>query len=145
MPDGVTTAPRPRRVRLGRGSTLLPLRRVELADLDSLGHVNNSRWVDLVQQSVFSALAASGWQATWKPEADRLRMVGIDVEYRSEAVYGQTLKAAVAVTETAQAQAAITVEISADGTAAVCANTTWRWSQEHLSRDVRQVLSALAS
>ncbi len=145
MPDGIATAARPPRIRPPRGGREVRLRPVELADLDSLGHVNNARYVDLAQQAVVSAVAESGWQQSFEPGADYLRMTGIDVEYRTEATYGQLLSAQVEVREVADGGATADVAVVANGTTAACAHTRWQWSGGDLPADPRGALGRLVA
>jgi len=143
MPDGIATAARPPRIRPPGSGRQVRLRPVELADLDSLGHVNNARYVDLAQQSVVSALADCGWQQSFEPAADHLRMVGIDVEYRTEATYGQLLTAQVEVSEVTDDGATAEVAVVADGSTAACARTRWQWSRGRLAPEPRRALDQL--
>lgn len=70
-------------------------RRVEIADLDSVAHVNNAHYAVYVEQAVYDALAARGWRVDPSLRAARLRVQRHDLEYFAEAQYDDQLEAAV--------------------------------------------------
>jgi|SRR5215470_15868033 len=70
-------------------------RRVELADLDSVAHVNNAHYAVYVEQAVYDALAARGWRVDPSLRGARLRVQRHDLEYFAEAQYDDQLDAAV--------------------------------------------------
>lgn len=65
---------------------------VRFADLDSLAHVNNATYLDLLLEGAMGALATAGW------DPDRLRDAGVvpwvrrlDVEYLDAALWGDRI------------------------------------------------------
>lgn len=129
MPDGVSSQQRRRRP---RAASLIAepfsLRRVELADLDSLGHVNNSQYASFVEQALIDALATAGWEPELRPDAPHLRTVDLEIEYLEAALFRQQLTTQVTRSLTSDRELAAAVEIFADGQRAVAATGRWQWS-----------------
>jgi acyl-CoA thioester hydrolase len=140
MPAGVVSEERPTRTRRRREeiTTPLPLRRVELADLDSLGHVNNSHYASFVEQAVFDDLAAAGWTADLRTAAPHLRLTALQIEYSSPALLGQRLSARISRAAASERDIDASVEILADGRRAVAATARWQWSEGELPAVLRR-------
>lgn len=140
MPAGLAVQKRPRRLRMPRDleAPASVLRRVELADLDSLGHVNNSRYVSFVEEAVYERLGAEGWTPSFASRAPHPRLVEIHIEYFNEALFGHTLAARVHWAAASEASLDATVEILAGGAQAVVATTRWQWSDGPLPDALRR-------
>lgn len=104
--------------------------RVRWAELDSLGHMNNAAYLDLLVQGTLDVLAGLGWSV------DRLAEGGVapyvasgDVEYLDEVRHGDRLEI---VTWFTAAPRGLDVHQRAarlaDGRAVVQATTGWRWA-----------------
>ena len=67
-------------------------RRIELHDLDALGHVNNATYLHYVEQGAEDAQASLGWPlATQLAAGGRFRAVAHDLEYLDAALYGEEI------------------------------------------------------
>ena len=104
--------------------------RVRWAELDSLGHMNNAAYLDLLVQGTLDVLGGLGWGI------DRLAQDGAapyvasgDVEYLDEVRHGERLET---VTWFAAVPHGLDVHQRAarvvDGSAVVQATTGWRWA-----------------
>lgn len=145
MPRGVVTEPRPPRIRPPDDTApLLPLRSVEWADLDSLGHVNNARYADFVQQAVLDRLRHGGWSggATSRDEG-YLRAEALDLEYLRPALMGEQLSARVALGRGAGNVLRGVVELVSDGRPALSAVTTHRWTGSTLPASLVAALDTM--
>ncbi len=128
MPAGVVSLPRPPRAaapppdNAWRGA-----RRVELADLDTVAHVNNAQYAVFAEQALWDALAAQGWRIDPLARAPRLHLRSHDLEYFESAEYGDTLDAAVWIS--ALHDDGFTAECQLDRPAArsLHARSEWRW------------------
>ncbi len=129
MSGGVRTEARPARIRIDGDGASDPstLRRVERADLDSLGHVNNSRYADFVEQAVLSFLTESTAEHLPAATAD-LRLARIAMEYLSPSLDRQMLRARVAVNSADPATLDASVEILSGEAAALRARGHWNLS-----------------
>ncbi len=133
MPDGVATEQRRRRPRNTPSvAEPFPLRRVELADLDSLGHVNNSHYASFVEQALVDALTASGWSPDLATRAPHLRVVELEIEYFTSAKYRQHLAAQVSYSLDSTREVIAAIEIICDGQRAATAHGRWRWDDGDL-------------
>jgi acyl-CoA thioester hydrolase len=67
--------------------------RVRIHEVDSIGHVNNAAYLDLVAQATLDALADVGWPLERLIEADAIPVVArADLEYLDGARYGDDLE-----------------------------------------------------
>lgn len=99
MPDAVAQ-PRPPRTAAPPPSHAARLtRRVELAEIDSVGHVNNAHYAVYVEQAVLDALAAHGWRIDPLAGDALPRVTRHDLEYFAEAAYDDALTASVWVSD----------------------------------------------
>ncbi len=103
---------------------------VRWADLDSLGHVNNAAYLDVLTEATLAVLGDAGWPM------DRLAAAGPvphvasgDIEYLDAAVFGDELAT---TTWFVAAPDALCVHQQVtrvgDGRAIVRGSTTWRWT-----------------
>jgi len=102
---------------------------VRFADLDSLAHVNNATYLDLLVEAAFGHFAMQGWDLDRFRDEDRLPWVQrVDVEYLDAAVFGDTIDS---TTWTAGTEPALRVHHrlarGGDGTLLVRAETDWAW------------------
>ncbi len=144
MPEGIASEERRGRLRLPRDveTTPLALRAVELADLDSLGHVNNSAYADFVQQSLFEDLLRRGWSPDLaNPSAGHLRARTLEIEYLTPAQYRQPLAAQVVVARGPDHAVRATVAILAQQRTSVIANATWEWTVGAIPDDLQSALA----
>jgi len=69
-------------------------RRVEMHELDALDHVNNANYAHWIEQAFLDALAARSWPvAALRAAGGRMRPIEHDIEYLSEARYGDAVTA----------------------------------------------------
>jgi acyl-CoA thioester hydrolase len=136
MPQGIATEGRPKRLRFAHDVVPLPLRRVEWADLDALGHVNNSIYAALVEQAFLERLAALGWTPQVGAAAPRLRLRSIEIEYLTPALYGDQLAAKVVIEQRSERELGAEVELLSGGRASVRSVTTWQWSEAQLPTEI---------
>ncbi len=134
MPDGVAIEPRPKRIRFPDGADrpAIALRLVEWADLDSLGHVNNSSYAALAEQALLDHLARSGWTPTLDPAVDHLRIRTLEIEYLTPALYREALSYRVAFEIASDSELRAVIEIRAGEQAAARALGVWQWSRGSL-------------
>jgi YbgC/YbaW family acyl-CoA thioester hydrolase len=119
-------------------------RRVELADLDSVAHVNNAHYAVYVEQALFDALAVRGWRLDPAQRAGRLRVLRHDLEYFAEAQYDDRLEAAVWAGAPEGNTFSSECTRSRDGTRILHAASRWAWSTPDLPEALRSALTALA-
>ena len=147
MPGGIVTEERPPRIRLPPDANTdgepFALRAVEFADLDSLGHVNNARYADFVQQAVFDYLRRGGWTATYSdPAADHLRLTELEIEYLAPALDRQNLSAWVALAEPGNETLHATVALMADERQVAAAMATLQWTGDALPATLRDAVTS---
>ena len=133
MPDGVTSQKRPPSPAAPPPDGAVRLvRRVELADLDTVAHVNNSQYSVFVEQMVWDALAARGWALDVRAGTPRPRLVAHDLEYFEAAQYGDQLAGAVWVPSVADDGFETDCQLSIDGRRSLHCRSRWRWSDAPL-------------
>lgn len=146
MPDGVTSQKRPPSPAAAPPQPAVRLaRRVELADLDTVAHVNNAQYSVFVEQMVWDALAARGWRLDAEPGAPRPHLVAHDIEYFEAARYGDQLAGAVWVTTITDGGFATDCQLSIDGRRSLHARSTWRWTDGPLPAPLAAAIRALAA
>jgi len=144
MPDGVSSRPRaaslaaPPPAHAVRG-----VRRVELADLDSVAHVNNAQYAVFVEQAVWDALAARGWGLDPTAAGARPRLATHDLEYFDAAQYGDELGTGVWVSATDAEGFTTECELTRAGARSLHARSTWRWPTDGLPPALRDAVDAL--
>ena len=144
MPDGVASRPRPASIAAAPPAAAARLeRRVELADLDTLAHVNNAQYAVYVEQLVWDALAARGWQIDPRAPDARPRLAAHDLEYFESAQYGDTLAGAVWISAVDAAGFTSDCQLARAGQRALHARSTWRWSGGALPQALTTALHAL--
>src|SRR5579862_1593961 len=144
MPD-VGVQPRPPRLAGNPPPTAVRTpRRVELVDLDSVAHVNNAHYAVYVEQAVYDALAARGWQVQPAQGGAHLRVVRHDVEYFAEARYGDRLEATVWVVSAGAAGFVSRCSLTRDSTRVLEAATEWMWNEGTRPATLRAAAQALA-
>ena len=127
MPDGVTSQKRPPSPAAPPPAHAARVaRRVELADLDTVAHVNNAQYSVFVEQMVWDALAARGWCLDVAPGAPRPRLAGHDIEYFEAARYGDHLDGAVWVSAISDGGFETDCQLSIDGRRSLHARSAWR-------------------
>lgn len=102
---------------------------VRVYELDSLGHVNNAVYLDLVVQAALDAIEHAGWPLA-RLVADGTVPVlgGGDLEYREPARYGDRIETITWFSPPADGlEVHQRVVQSGDGRAMVRASTRWRW------------------
>jgi YbgC/YbaW family acyl-CoA thioester hydrolase len=145
MPD-VGAQPRPPRAAAAPPPHAVhSARRVELADLDSVAHVNNAHYAVYVEQAVCDALAARGWRVDPLQRAARLRVLRHDLEYFAEAQYGDQLDAAVWATPADGYTFGSECTLARDGTRVLHASSRWAWSANEVPAALRAAVSALGT
>ena len=146
MPQGAVSHPRSAPVAASPPDTAWRgTRCVELADLDTVAHVNNAQYAAFIEQAVWDALAAAGWRVDPTVRSPRLRLESSDLEYFDAAQYGEVLNAAVWIA--ALGEDGFTCECQLDGPRgrSVHARSTWRWSTGALPTGLRHAACALTS
>jgi acyl-CoA thioester hydrolase len=122
--------------------------RVRWAELDSLGHMNNAAYLDLLVQGTLDVLGGLGW-ATGRLVQDGAApyVASGDVEYLDEVRHGDRLET---LTWFATAPYGLDVHQRAarigDGRAVVQASTGWRWADARSDEPAeapRQLVAAL--
>ena len=145
MPDGVTSQPRlPSLAAAPPPAAAAGTRRVELADLDTVSHVNNSQYSVFVEQMVWDALAARGWTLDPLPHAVRPRLVGHDLEYFEAARYGDRLDGAVWVTAIDDDRFETDCQLTINGQRSLHARSIWRWPDGAVPESLRRAVASLA-
>lgn len=104
--------------------------RVGYAELDSLQHVNNAAYVDILSQGALDTLEGAGWPlARLAANGTVPRMATIDVEYLEAALYGDALDVVSWFTlGDGGFDAHQQVVRTADGTLMVRGTSGWRWA-----------------
>jgi acyl-CoA thioester hydrolase len=144
MPD-VGAQPRPPRLAGDPPPTAVCTpRRVELADLDSVAHVNNAQYAVYVEQAVYDALAARGWHVQPAQGAAPVRVVQHDLEYYAEAQYGDRLTAAVWLVSADSSGFVSRCSLTRGSTRVLQAATVWQWSEGGCPAALRAAAEALA-
>lgn len=103
---------------------------VRWSDLDSLGHVNNATYLDVLTETTLGVLAGVGWPLDRLVAAGPVPHVAAgDVEYLDAAVFGDVLVASTWFGAGADAlDVHQQVTRASDGRAIVRGTTTWRWT-----------------
>ena len=102
--------------------------RVRYADLDSLGHMNNAAYVDVLVEATLDALAACGRPLGTLPVDGRVPLVvGGDVEYLEAARHGDALEIRTWFSASAELAAHHEVVRPGDSRVLVRGSTRWRW------------------
>ena len=125
---------------------VLPVQ-VEQSDIDELGHVNNVRYLQWVQD-----VAVAHWNAA-APEADRTRLLWVvlrhEIDYRAPAFAGDELavKTWVGTASRVRFERFTDIARSSDGAVLVQARTVWcavdaaTLKPTAVSREVREAFS----
>ena len=146
MPDGVIAQPRPPRVAAEPPAHAVhAVRRVELADLDSVAHVNNAHYAVYVEQAVCDALAARGWRVDPLRRTPRLSVQRHDLEYFAEAQYDDRLDTAVWTTALDADGFASACTLSRDGVRILHAATRWTCAAGEPPAELRAASRALSA
>lgn len=119
---------------------------VRYTDLDSLMHVNNAAYVDVLSDAALDALGSVGWglDALVAAGAAPLCVAG-DVEYLDAARFGDRLSVVTWFTPSAS-ELGVHQEILRDGDARVLVRGSTRWAWRHpLTRAVAPTPSGLAA
>jgi acyl-CoA thioester hydrolase len=120
-------------------------RRVEFADVDSVAHVNNAHYALYIEQAVYDALGARGWQVDPLMRTARLRVARHDLEYFAEAQYGDQLDAAVWTTPPDGAGFGSQCTLLRGATRVLHAASQWTWSARELPAELRTAVTALSA
>jgi YbgC/YbaW family acyl-CoA thioester hydrolase len=99
--------------------------------VDTVGHVNNAAYLDLMSQAVLDALAAAGWPLDRLVASGGVPLLGrADVEYRDGARYGDELEIATWFTPALRAlDAHQRVSRAGAERSLVQATTRWHWAE----------------
>jgi medium-chain acyl-[acyl-carrier-protein] hydrolase len=102
---------------------------VRFADLDSLAHVNNATYLDLLTEGMLGTLGRAGWDLDRMRTRDLAPWVRrVDVEYLDAAVYGDRLASTTWVADATPELAVYQLlGRTSDGTPLVRARTDWAW------------------
>lgn len=145
MPGGVSSQKRPPSPAAAPPETAARLRRrVELADLDTVAHVNNAQYSIFVEQMVWDALAARGWSLDLQPGGARPRLLAHDIEYFEAARYGDELDGAVWVPAIDEDSFETDCQLGIDGRRSLHARSRWRWSGGTLPAPLAAAVRSLA-
>jgi acyl-CoA thioester hydrolase len=129
MPRGITAqARRPGAWQPPPSAAHFTVRRVELAHLDSVAHVNNAKYADFLEQDFFDALTAHRWTIDPSARNGRLRLQGLDLEYFSPALLENRIDGSVWVTAVDGPRIACGHRLRHEDRDVVCARTVWEWS-----------------
>ncbi len=144
MPDGVATEPRPKRIRLPTGDAAPPvaLRRVEWADLDSLGHVNNSYYAAFAVQALLGKLARAGWTPSVTSASPHLRLDTLEIEYLTPALINDQLAARVVMERESSNRVRALIEILTNNDPAARVIGTWHWTSSALPESLIKAVAA---
>ncbi|MBX3028496.1 hypothetical protein KF840_26680 [bacterium] len=146
MPGGVASQPRlPSLAVAPPAAAARGTRRVELADLDTVSHVNNAQYSVFVEQFVWDALAARGWTLDPAPAAARPRLLAHDLEYFEAARYGDALDGAVWVTAIDADRFETDCQLSLRGQRSLHARSTWRWPDAPCPESLRRAVDGLVA
>lgn len=146
MPDGVASEARLASLAAAPpASAERGTRRVELADLDTVGHVNNAQYSVFVEQFVWDALAARGWTLEPTVATPRPLLLAHDLEYFEAARYGDLIQSAVWVTAIDADRFETDCQLSLRGQRALHARSTWRWPDGSCPEGLRHAVDRLAS
>jgi YbgC/YbaW family acyl-CoA thioester hydrolase len=145
MPDGVVSRDRPlRKVLHIPAHAFHTQRRVEFAALDSVAHVNNARYAAYVEQDLWDALAAHGWDLDPLARRGRLVLRRHALEYLEEARYRDQIEGAVWLTGVDADSITSEHVITRGGRQLLHATSAWSWQGEPLPATLREALLALA-
>jgi acyl-CoA thioester hydrolase len=144
MPSGITRAPRPAPPVAGVPErTHRSRRRVELADLDSVAHVNNAEYAGFVEQGLWDALAAAGWPLTPSPGAAHARLQRFDLEYLESARYGDWLDVASWTSGRTDRSFSSGCALQRDGSTLLHAALEHTWSSRDLPAELAAAIDRL--
>jgi len=128
MPEGVSSVRRaPSVAAEPPAQAVRGTRRVELADLDSIAHVNNAQYPVFVEQAVWDALAAHGWTIDPTAPAARPHLAAHDLEYFDAARYGEVLDSAVWVSSADDLGFTTECALARHGSRSLHGRSVWRW------------------
>jgi acyl-CoA thioester hydrolase len=145
MPD-VGAQPRPPRAAAAPPAHAARMtRRVELADIDSVAHVNNAHYAVYAEQAVYDALAVHGWRVDPLLRRARLRVRRHDLEYFAEAQYDDQLEAAVWTTPSDGAGFGSECTLLRGTTRILHATSRWAWSEPELPAALHTAVVALTA
>lgn len=146
MPGGVVSRPRrPSAAAPPPAQAWRATRRVELADLDTVAHVNNAQYAVFVEQALWDALAGRGWTVDPNARAGRLRLRGHDLEYFDSAQYGDELGIAVWIAAVGAEGFTSQCLIERHGARSLHARSTWQWTDGALPGALTDAARALHS
>jgi acyl-CoA thioester hydrolase len=123
------------------------LHRVRLHDLDSLAHVNNAVYLDLVAQATHDALAAHGWSLDrMLGEGGAPTLADADLEYLSGARYGDEIEIFTWFAAGSDVlEAHHRLALAAEPRPIVQATTRWRWTEPATGARVRLPAALVAA
>lgn len=145
MPHGVVTRHRPPRDRSAPPPhAFATRRRVELADLDSVAHVNNARYAAYVEEDLWDALAAHGWEVDPRATQARLRPLGLELEYFDPALYRDEIDGRTWITHAAPDRFTSAHALLRADRRLLRAQYEWSWTGGVIPPRLRQALIALS-
>jgi acyl-CoA thioester hydrolase len=145
MPGGVVARPRPpSKPSEPPAHAFRTSRRVEFGAIDSLAHVNNAYYATYIEQDLWDALAAHGWELDAFGREGRLRLRTHDIEYFEPALYGDRLTGVVWVTALAPAGFCCEHRLERDGRCLVRAVSEWVWGEAAMPPALHTAAAALA-
>jgi acyl-CoA thioester hydrolase len=146
MPDGVATGNRtPRTSATPPPAAFRSERRVDFPALDSVPHVNNARYAAYLEQDLWDALAAHGWEIDPLARHGHLRPARLDIEYLAPAFYRDCISSQIWVTELDRCDFCCHYIIERDGQRLLHAHSQWRWTDGELPASLHEALVALTA
>lgn len=140
MPNGVGSQPRPPSLAADPPAHAAHgTRRVELADLDGVAHVNNAQYAVYAEQALWDALANHGWTIDPQTPAARPRLAAHDLEYFEAARYRDELASRVWISATDDAGFTVDCALHRDDRRSLHARSRWQWPDD---AEARAALSA---
>lgn len=102
--------------------------RVRFSELDSIGHMNNATYLDMLMQAVLDVFADHRWSLERLVVDDAApRVVRVDIEYLEAALYGERLEMPTWFAVTPDGLDVHQHVVRNDGRLLAQATTHWRW------------------
>jgi acyl-CoA thioester hydrolase len=146
MPDGVQPGNRaPRMSPNPPRDAFRTERRVEFPALDSVPHVNNARYAAYLEQDLWDALHAHGWDVDPLAQQGHLRPARFDIEYLAPAFYRDRIGSQVWVTEISPRDFSCAYVIERNGQRLLHAHSRWQWTEGQMPVSLHAALAPLTT
>jgi acyl-CoA thioester hydrolase len=146
MPDGIEPGNRTPRVSPNPPREAFNTeRRVEFPALDSVPHVNNARYAAYLEQDLWDALAAHGWDIDPLARQSHLRPTHLDIEYLAPAFYRDCITTRVWVTKSNPRDFACAHVMARNGQPLLHAHSRWQWTEGELPASLRRAAFELTA